>query len=116
MKVQLQQQTLRLRISEHELAQLLDGGEVSNLTRVTPALAYSFNLCLSKDTDPSLVGSLGCWWLHLPRHLLEAYIGTLPNRDGLQLSLPGGQDAPLLVDIEVDVRDSIRNRGVKKRD
>lgn len=114
MKVQLQQQSLRLRISEHELAQLLKGGEVSNLTRITPIAAYSFNLCLTKEAQPVLVGSPGCWWFHLPQDQLQAYIATLPNRHGLEFPISVDQEETLLVEIEVDVRDSVRSRGVAK--
>jgi hypothetical protein len=116
MKVQLQQQTLRLRISEHELAQLLAGGEVSNLTRITPSVAYSFNLCLTKEVEPTLVGSSGCWWFHLPQRPLQDYVATLPNRHGLEFPINVGQNETLQVEIEVDVRDSVRSRGGKKRD
>ena len=58
----------------------------------------------------------GAWSLRLPRADLLDYVARLPCRDALAYVLPGGAaDAPLYVGIEVDVRDSVRRRGPRRR-
>ena len=118
MKVQLQGQLVRLRISEAELARLQAGGTVENLTRLPAGLALRQWLRLGKGSQPELrVGDAQGWGCLLPPAELAAYVARLPCREGLRLRLPlaeGAEDA-IEIDLEVDVRDSVRSRGVPKR-
>ncbi len=118
MKVQLQGQLVRLRISEAELARLQAGGTVENLTRLPAGLALRQWLRLGKGSQPELlVGDAQGWGCLLPPAELAAYVARLPCREGLRLRLPlaeGAEDV-IEIDLEVDVRDSVRSRGVPKR-
>ncbi len=55
MKVQLQEQTLRLRLDEAELAALQAGQEVGNRTRLVPGAALCVQVRLTRD-EAALVG------------------------------------------------------------
>lgn len=113
MKVQLQGQSLRLRIDEDELARLLDGAVVANETRAAGAVLGHF-LRVVEGTSPTFaVGSDG-WHIGLPGEGLRDYVDRLPSRDALAFALGEG-DAALALAFEVDVRDSVRRRGPPAR-
>ncbi len=117
MKVQLQGQLVRLRISEAELTRLQAGGTVDNLTRLPAGLLLRQWLRLGDDAQPALQVDAGGWGCLLPRAELASYVARLPCREGLRLRLPlaeGAEDV-VEIDLEVDVRDSVRSRGVPKR-
>lgn len=111
MKVQLQGQILRFRIDEAELAALQAGQAVENLTRF-PGGSLRQSVVLTDAAEPALENGAH---LQLPRVLLEPYVARLPCRDGLAIRLPLDDGDAVEVDFEVDVRDSVRNRGVGKR-
>lgn len=112
MKVQLQGQTLRLRIDEAELAQLLDGATVGNRTQwpdgrtETQALALGDAAAWQRDGDG--------WRAVLHAGEVRAFAARLPSRDGLSLALPVPGAEPLQLLFDVDVRDSVRQRRPKK--
>ncbi|WP_052108183.1 hypothetical protein [Aerolutibacter daejeonensis] len=114
MKVQMQGQALRIRISEAELARLLDGETVENLTRLPGNMAHH-QLRMVEAGEPALFAAPGGWAFSLPRGELEPYVARLPCRDGLVVRLPVEQGGDLEVEFEVDVRDSVRSRGMGKR-
>ncbi|MDE2407627.1 MAG: hypothetical protein KGL91_07175 [Xanthomonadaceae bacterium] len=114
MKVQLQGQALRLRLDEAELASLLVGRDIASLTRLLPGNAFDMQVRLSEEMEPALMGAHGQFRFHLPRSLLEPYVARLPCRDGLRFELPVGGDDVLVLEFEVDVRDSVRSRGPRK--
>ncbi|MBJ6978272.1 hypothetical protein [Luteimonas sp. MC1895] len=113
MKVQLQGQSLRLRIDEDELARLLDGGVVANETRAPGAALGHFLRIVEGAAATFAVGSDG-WHIGLPDEDLRGYVSGLPSRDALEFTLGGG-DAALALVFEVDVRDSVRRRGPPPR-
>lgn len=108
MRVQLEAQTLRLRIDEAELAQLLAGGDAENRTllpdgrqeiqqlRLAPKLGW-----LRDDAH---------WRIDLPGAEVRALSARLPSRDGLQFALPVAGGGVLQLLFDVDVRDSARKR------
>ena len=114
MKVQLQEQTLRLRLDEAELAALQAGQEVGNRTRLVPGAALCVQVRLTRDEAAALVGKPGHFTFFLPQAQLDPYVVRLPCRDGLCFSLPVGGEDRLDIEFEVDVRDSVRQRGVVK--
>jgi hypothetical protein len=114
MKVQMQGQSLRVRISESELARLQAGEAVGNLTRLPGGEACRHEVGLVEGDEPALLAAGGGWILSLPRVLLEPYVARLPCRDGLAFRLPV-EGSELEVDFEVDVRDSVRSRGTPRR-
>lgn len=125
MKVQLQGQSLRLRIGEDELARLLAGEDVANETRIAGAV-LRHSVRLLPDAAPAgaaaAEGGLGvdfvadgdAWRFGLPAGPLRDYVARLPCRDALEFELGEG-DEVLRLAFEVDVRDSVRHRGPPQR-
>jgi hypothetical protein len=109
MKAQLQGQQLRIRIDEDELAALLDGRELIDITLVDDRFAMRRVLALAPGEAAGLTGDAASWRIVLPDGEVRALAGRLPSRDGLRFDLPaGGTSLQLLFD--VDVRDSVRRR------
>jgi hypothetical protein len=108
MRVQLEGQTLRLRIDEDELARLLEGGSADNRTSLPDGHIELQQVSLSPRIEWRREGTV----LHicLPESEVRALSERLPTRDGLQfaLSTPSGETLQILFD--VDVRDSARRR------
>ena len=115
MKVQLQGQRVRLRISEAELARLQAGETVENVTRLPAGLALRQWLRLAEGAQPVLQVEAGDWGCLLPRVELASYVARLPCREGLRLPLAERAEEAVVIDLEVDVRDSVRSRGVPRR-
>lgn len=112
MKLQMQKDSLRVRIDEAELEALQAGATLDLTLGSGPQLLFSVRLALAEalrlQAEPSL------WHLLLPRAEIADYVQTLPNRHALQLPLPCDGHA-LTLDFEVDVRDSLQVRGAKRR-
>lgn len=119
MKLQLQGQSVRLRIDEAELARLLAGETVVNRTVLGAAGCFSQWLVLSAgesaNTTSSLVAHDDGWHVELPRAAVEAYASQLPCRHAFAVELDVGGTEPIQLDFEVDVRDSLRARGPSRR-
>lgn len=115
MKMQMHGQSLRVRISEAELARLQDGKTVGNVTRMPGGVALRHEAKLVEGHAPALVATGAGFLLSLPRALLEPYVSRLPCRDGLVFRLPVEEGTELEVDFEVDVRDSVHSRIMPKR-
>ena len=108
MRVQLEGQTLRLRIDEAELAHMLAGGAAENRT------------CLPDGhheiQQVRLAGQLGWqrddhhWRIELPDIEVRALAARLPSREGLHFDLPAPDGGTLQILFDVDVRDSARKR------
>lgn len=117
MKIQINGQQLRFRIDEDALAELLDSGHLTRSSHLSPGVRLVQRIVLGDASDgAALQVEPGAWSLRLPRADLLDYVARLPCRDALAYVLPGGAaDAPLYVGIEVDVRDSVRRRGPRRR-
>ena len=108
MRVQLEAQTLRLRIDEAELAQLLAGGDAGNRTVLPDGR--------TEIQQIRLAAKLGWqrddahWRIELPEADVRALSARLPSRDGLQFDLPTANGGSLQLLFDVDVRDSARKR------
>ncbi|MGE8278895.1 MAG: DUF7009 family protein [Stenotrophomonas sp.] len=114
MKIQIQSQRVRLRIDENELANLLAGEAVESRTRMGDLGELVYVLRLHAAAEASVVGTLSATEFHLPRQDIVALQARLPCRDGLSFDIPAPlQDLQLQFD--VDVRDSVRQRGVQRR-
>lgn len=109
MKLQIAPDHLRLRIDEAELAGLQTGAPL----RLTPVVAgrTMFDLVLRLGDDFAFTARACVCSLVLDRQRLDAYVATLPNRESLSFDIP---DGPRL-DFAVDVRDSVRLRGARRR-
>ena len=113
MKVQLQGQSLRLRIDEDELARLLGGADVANATRAGGAV-LRHAVRLEPGDAPLFTADGDGWCFGLPEAALRDYVARLPCRDALAFTLGEG-GAALALAFEVDVRDSVRHRGPPAR-
>ncbi|NII11233.1 hypothetical protein [Oleiagrimonas sp. C23AA] len=110
MKLQMEAQHLRFRISEKELATLLDGGAVDNLTTLDEGHHIGQRVTLADSDHASLDTRPTPWQLRLPRTAVAAYARRLPTREGLHFHLPRAESAVLEIQFDVDVRDSARTR------
>lgn len=109
MKLQIQSNTLRLRIDERELADLLAGKTLELALQWQGASLLELQVMLASALHFSARGA--AWRMQLPDDALRAYAEALPRRDALSLRLAD----ELTLDFEVDVRDSLRERGAKRR-
>ncbi len=114
MKIQIQQQSLRVRVDEQELACLLAGGTVENHTTLPGQGSWSQTLQLNAQAAPGMSGTPSALQLTLPHAAVLALAQRLPSRDGLGWELAAA-GASLQLQFDVDVRDSVRQRGVPRR-
>lgn len=114
MKVQLQHQSVRVRVDEDELARLLAGQTLSNLTRLGAAPPWALLIVLGAQDAASIDCEGHAPRIVLPAALITAYSGRLPCRDGVAFHIEQGHEA-LHLQFDVDVRDSIRQRGANRR-
>ena len=114
MKVQLQGQSLRLRIGEDELARLLAGERVGNATGAGAGAVLRQELAMVPGDAPTFAADGDGWRFGLPEVAVRDYVARLPCRDALEFILAGGGE-PLALSFEVDVRDSVRRRGPPAR-
>lgn len=113
MKVQLQGQSLRLRIGEDELARLLAGERVENATTAGVGAILRHRLRMVAGDVPTFDAEQA-WDFGLPEAAVRDYVSRLPCRDALEFTLPCS-DTALMLSFEVDVRDSVRRRGPPAR-
>ena len=115
MKVQLQDQSVRLRLDEAELARLLAGESVENMTRFGGIEGWGMAVSLHGGEQSVLLDGGTFCRLVLPRSAVEALAGRLPCRDGLPFDIALEDGSQLQLQFDVDVRDSVRQRGVTRR-
>lgn len=113
MKLQLQDASLRLRLSEAEFARLLDGETLLSRTPL-PGGALVLGLRLFEGEAFAFSGAVPALSLLAPRALLLDYQQRLPCREGIVARLETG-DGALDLSLEVDVRDSVRTRGTRPK-
>lgn len=114
MKIQIQQQSVRIRVDEAELARLLAGEPVGNHTVLGDGLTWSQQLRLGTSQTPRLDGQGQHLRVLLPHAAVLEYSQRLPCREGLAFALATGS-VPLQLQFDVDVRDSVRERGPRRR-
>jgi hypothetical protein len=111
MKLQVQQQSLRVRVTEAELQGLLSGSPL----RLDLGFDGYDLLAVQVTTGPDTSFAAGAVWrLSLSEAALRVYAGTLPRRDALVAELTGSGGEPLRLEFEVDVRDSVKVRGPRR--
>lgn len=108
MRVQLEGQSLRLRIDEGELARLLNGDSVVNRTDLPDGHVEMQQISLTPRIDWRREQAV--WHICLPEAEVRALSQRLPSREGLQFSLSTPQGDTLVILFDVDVRDSARKR------
>ncbi len=112
MKIQVQSEDLRLRISESELACLISGQPISFDTVLADQLLFSARVELG--TAVHVQRTEQRWLFVLPAAQVGDYVAQLPRRDALRWVLADAAGPQLNLDFEVDVRDSIRLRGTRR--
>lgn len=108
MRIQLQEQSLRLRVDEDEFKALLEGSVIDATTAVGRAFRLSFKVV--PGDVAAIEGTTAACTITLPRHDIAALASRLPSRDGLSFDIDG-----LAVLLDVDVRDSVRRRRQRDR-
>lgn len=114
MKLQLHGQRMRLRLDEAELARLLAGDAIVNVTELGSGLRFCQALRLHADAQPTLQAAPGAWQVGLPEAAVRDYVQRLPCREALEFELAGDGNAVLWLHFEVDVRDSLQLRGARR--
>jgi len=110
-KLQIENQHLRLRIDEAELASLLGGDCLETQTHFAQAFSITFTLRLTQSAEASVTGQFDAWNIAVPHAAVMAHAERLPTREGLRFALPThGNNEPLTLLFDVDVRDSARRR------
>ncbi|AIF48622.1 hypothetical protein [Dyella japonica] len=113
MKLQIEGQSLRVRIVEDELAALLSGQPVVARTRFTHTLSWSCTLRTVAGAVARFSGAPDAWSIDVPEASVRAHAATLPTREGLTFVLESGAGEPLELLFDIDVRDSVRHRRAK---
>ncbi|WP_250633387.1 hypothetical protein [Pinirhizobacter soli] len=108
MRIQLQEQSLRLRVDEDEFKALLEGSVLDAATAVGRAFRLAFRL--APGDVAAIDGTATACTITLPRQDIAALASRLPSRDGLSFDIDG-----LAVLFDVDVRDSVRRRRQRDR-
>lgn len=112
MKLQVDSQTLRFRLSEAELAGLLRGGSCEDGLRLGDGRVALRAVHLVDDSvAPDLSGDLMDLRATLPRAGFQAFAVERPRRDGFSFTATCG----VAVSVEIDVRDSHRMTQVKRK-
>ena len=108
MKLQIEANLLRFRISEAELVDLMAGRSVIDQTQTPDGVVHGRQLRLQTLDSPLLSWQAQQIELILPRAAVDTYITALPRKDALRFQM--GAEGGLQLDFEVDVRDSVRTR------
>lgn len=114
MKLQLSEDGLRVRIDEAQLARL-QAGDTLELALPIAAAPLTIRLHLHPAGEAMLQADAQLWALILPAADVAAHAARLPTRDALQLHARTAAGGRLAVAFEVDVRDSLRARGPRRR-
>jgi hypothetical protein len=112
MRVQLENDTIRVRIDEDELAELLDGVALLGSTAFGSAFVMRYAVDATRHEHCLLDGNAHEWRLEVPQAELQALRDRLPSKDGLTYDIPGRDTVATRVLLDVDVKDSVRRRRV----
>lgn len=117
MKLQIQGQSLRLRVDEAELAALLAGEVLVNATRFgsAPGAGLRQVLQLQSIAEAAFRPAPAEWQIALPEAAVHDYAATLPCRNALRFDLVFADGERLSIAFEVDIRDSLQVRGARRR-
>lgn len=112
MKLQIEGQSLRVRIGEDELAMLMAGEPITSRTGFAQAFVMTCTLRLGTGEGARFTGPPAAWSIEIPEAEVREHALRLPTREGLKFILAGGEDGDALeLLFDVDVRDSVRQRG-----
>ena len=110
MRVQLENDTIRVRIDEDELAELLDDVALLGSTAFGRVFTMRYAVDATDAASCALEGDAHEWRLAVPRAQLTELKARLPSKDGLVFDIAGHDTAATTVLFDVDVKDSLKRR------
>ncbi|KJV37255.1 hypothetical protein [Luteibacter yeojuensis] len=110
MRVQLENDTIRVRIDEDELGELLDDVALLGSTAFGRAFTMRYAIDATGSGLCTLDGDAHEWRLEVPRARLLELKARLPSKDGLLFDIPGLDTVATTVLLDVDVKDSLKRR------
>jgi len=110
MRVQLENDTIRVRVDEDELAVLLQGGALSGSTAFGQVFTMRYVVAPIAASVCGLSGDPSAWRVSVPHADLQALKLSLPSKDGLFFEMPGHDSVVTTLRFDVDVKDSLRRR------
>jgi hypothetical protein len=110
MRVQLENDTVRVRIDEEELGELLGNVALLGSTAFGKAFVMRYSVDATDAVTCKLEGNAHEWRLKVPMSELSALESRLPSKDGLVFDIPGHDTVATTVRFDVDVKDSLRRR------
>jgi hypothetical protein len=110
MRVQLENDTVRVRIDEDELAELLGDVALIGSTAFGTAFIMRYAINATGNGACTLSGTAHEWRLGVPRSSLAELQARLPSKDGLVFDIPGYDTVATTVRFDVDIKDSLRRR------
>lgn len=109
MKLNIDTNRIRLRLSEDELEQLIDRGSIEQVWNCPDGSSAHCALRLKTDSESAFCGgNMQAMHIDLPRERFLAFAAERPRRDGFAFDQ---EDIRILIDI--DVRDSHRRRAMQ---
>jgi hypothetical protein len=110
MRVQLENDTIRVRIDEDELTELLQDVALLGSTAFGTVFTMRYAVDATDAVVCELSGNAHEWRLEVPRLALVDLQSRLPSKDGLVFDIPGYDTVATTVRFDVDVKDSLRRR------
>jgi len=110
MRVQLENDTIRVRIDEDELSELLQDVALLGSTAFGTVFTMRYAVDATEAVVCGLSGNAHEWRMEVPRLALEDLQSRLPSKDGLVFDIPGYDTVATTVRFDVDVKDSLRRR------
>ncbi|WP_213949701.1 hypothetical protein [Luteibacter sp. dw_328] len=110
MRVQLENDTVRVRIDEDELGELLGNIALLGSTAFGKAFVMRYSVDATEAASCTLEGNAHEWRLKVPVTELAALQSRLPSKEGLVFDIPGYDTVATTVRFDVDVKDSLRRR------
>lgn len=112
MNLRVTRQHLRVRLTTGELDALLRGEGLLETLTLPDATQLRFRLNATRETA-AIRFAEGCLDIEACTRELGELRDRLPSRDGIRLTFGIPDDAPLRIDIEVDVREPHRDKTGK---
>lgn len=111
MKLQIDGQQWRLRVTEDELQELLAGRCVAVRSVLPTGTVLCVELALVAAAAARFEDRGGVWCIALPAATIAAHAARLPCRDGVAFAFPVRAGVVLALSFEVDVHDRRRRRA-----
>lgn len=105
MKLKIEDNALRFRVSKIELEEICSGKEISQTTPLPNAGAFNIKIVPGKQTPPLFLNFEENYLsLHIQENLAKRLYSNLPTREALWELQEVGNGVPLEVFFDVDIR------------